>query len=62
VCVFMCVYVWHTGKALLLSQWDRAIALVMSSKYVSHPDELAAKKGFSERSLSMCLCLCVCVC
>ena len=39
----------EVGKALLQGNWDAAIALVMSTKYVSHPAELAAKKGFSER-------------
>jgi tRNA pseudouridine13 synthase len=39
----------EVGKALLLGKWDEAVALVMSPKYVSHPDELAAKQAFSRR-------------
>ena len=38
----------EVGKALLLGKWDDAVALVMSTKFVSHPAELAAKHGFSE--------------
>jgi TruD family tRNA pseudouridine synthase len=37
------------GKALLLADWDEAVAQVMSAKFVSHPRELAAKKGFAQR-------------
>ena len=36
------------GKALLQGQWDEAIALVMSTRFVSHGAEAAAKQGFSE--------------
>ena len=37
------------GKALLQGQWDEAIALVMSSRFVSHGAEAAAKQGFSQQ-------------
>ena len=41
----------EVGKAMLLGDWDQAVALVMSTKYVSHGAELAAKEGFSQRWL-----------